>query len=92
MIFEPQGRLQKASLRARVTWLAAFCVAGAVALVSLGAYLIVKKSVYDALDECLRSRAATVRVQAASTTGTSSRGTTQSVRRIASIRTSDRRS
>lgn len=60
MILEPQGRLQKASLRARVTWLAAFCVAGAVALVSLGAYMIVKKSVYDALDEGLRSRAATV--------------------------------
>ncbi|WP_390827106.1 HAMP domain-containing sensor histidine kinase [Lentzea alba] len=60
MIFEPQGRLQKASLRARVTWLAAFCVAGAVALVSFGAYMIVRKSVYDALDESLRSRAATV--------------------------------
>ena len=60
MIFEPQGRLQKASLRARVTWLAAFCVAGAVALVSFGAYMIVRKSVYDALDDSLRSRAATV--------------------------------
>jgi two-component system sensor histidine kinase MprB len=60
VIFEPQGRLQKASLRARVTWLAAFCVAGAVALVSFGAYMIVRKSVYDALDESLRSRAATV--------------------------------
>ena len=60
MIFEPQGRLQRASLRARVTWLAAFCVAGAVALVSFGAYMIVRKSVYDALDENLRSRAATV--------------------------------
>nr|WP_313887825.1 HAMP domain-containing sensor histidine kinase [Lentzea alba] len=59
-MFEPQGRLQKASLRARVTWLAAFCVAGAVALVSFGAYMIVRKSVYDALDESLRSRAATV--------------------------------
>jgi len=60
VIFEPQGRLQRASLRARVTWLAAFCVAGAVALVSFGAYMIVRKSVYDALDENLRSRAATV--------------------------------
>ncbi|MET8762494.1 HAMP domain-containing sensor histidine kinase [Lentzea sp. NPDC004782] len=59
-MFEPQGRLQRASLRARVTWLAAFCVAGAVALVSFGAYMIVRKSVYDALDENLRSRAATV--------------------------------
>jgi two-component system sensor histidine kinase MprB len=60
VIGEPQGRLQRASLRARVTWLAAFCVAGAVALVSFGAYMIVRKSVYDALDESLRSRAATV--------------------------------
>ena len=60
MIFEPQGRLQRASLRARVTWLAAFCVAGAVALVSFGAYMIVRKGVYDALDDSLRSRAATV--------------------------------
>ncbi|MGW4211602.1 sensor histidine kinase [Lentzea sp. NPDC004789] len=60
MIFEPQGRLQRASLRARVTWLAAFCVAGAVALVSFGAYMIVRKSVYDALDESLRSRAVAV--------------------------------
>ncbi|GAA3632396.1 two-component system sensor histidine kinase MprB [Lentzea atacamensis] len=60
MIIEPQGRLQRASLRARVTWLAAFCVAGAVALVSFGAYMIVRKSVYDALEEGLRSRAATV--------------------------------
>jgi two-component system sensor histidine kinase MprB len=60
VIFEPQGRLQKASLRARVTWLAAFCVAGAVALVSFGAYMIVRKSVYDALDESLRQRANTV--------------------------------
>lgn len=60
MIVEPQGRLQRASLRARVTWLAAFCVAGAVALVSLGAYMVVRKSTYDALDDGLRQRAATV--------------------------------
>jgi two-component system sensor histidine kinase MprB len=60
VIFEPQGRLQKASLRARVTWLAAFCVAGAVALVSLGAYMVVRKSTYDALDESLRTRAVAV--------------------------------
>jgi two-component system sensor histidine kinase MprB len=64
VIFEPQGRLQRASLRARVTWLAAFCVAGAVALVSFGAYMIVRKSVYDALDESLRSRAVTVATSA----------------------------
>ena len=60
MIGEPQGRLQRASLRSRVTWLAAFCVAGAVALVSFGAYMIVRKNVYDALDESLRERAAAV--------------------------------
>lgn len=60
MIGEPQGRLQRASLRARVTWLAAFCVAGAVALVSFGAYMIVRKNVYDALDESLRERAVAV--------------------------------
>jgi hypothetical protein len=35
----------------------------------------------------VRSRAATARVAAAKTTGTSSRGTTKSVRRIASMRT-----
>ena len=60
MIVEPQGRLQKASLRARVTWLAAFCVAGAVALVSFGAYMVVRKSTYDALNESLRTRAVAV--------------------------------
>jgi two-component system, OmpR family, sensor histidine kinase MprB len=60
VIIEPQGRLQRASLRARVTWLAAFCVAGAVALVSFGAYMIVRKNVYDALDDSLRERAAAV--------------------------------
>jgi two-component system sensor histidine kinase MprB len=60
VIVEPQGRLQRASLRARVTWLAAFCVAGAVALVSFGAYMIVRKNVYDALDESLRERAVAV--------------------------------
>ncbi len=60
MTGEPQGRLQRASLRARVTWLAAFCVAGAVALVSFGAYMTVRKNIYDALDENLRERAAAV--------------------------------
>ena len=40
----------------------------------------------------LRSRAATARVAAASTTGTSSRGTTNSVRRMPSMRTSVRSS
>lgn len=59
-MIEPQGRLQRASLRARVTWLAAFCVAGAVALVSFGAYMIVRKNVYDALDESLHERAMAV--------------------------------
>jgi two-component system, OmpR family, sensor histidine kinase MprB len=53
----PMGRLQRASLRVRVTLLAAFCVAGAVALVSLGAYLVVSDNLYDSLDENLRQRA-----------------------------------
>ncbi|TWP49936.1 HAMP domain-containing histidine kinase [Lentzea tibetensis] len=52
-----QGRFQRASLRARVTWLAAFCVAGAVALVSLGAYVVVQDNLVDSLDENLRQRA-----------------------------------
>lgn len=48
---------QRFSLRSRVTLLAAFCVGGAVALVSLGAFLSVKESLYTQLDESLRARA-----------------------------------
>ncbi|RSM82515.1 sensor histidine kinase [Kibdelosporangium aridum] len=59
MIFAPQehGRRQRVSLRSRVTLLAAICVAGAVALVSLGAYLTVQQNLYDQVDQNLRDRA-----------------------------------
>lgn len=45
------------SLRARVTVLAALCVAGAVALVSLGAYMTVRHNLVDQLDQNLTDRA-----------------------------------
>ncbi|GAB3483888.1 sensor histidine kinase [Amycolatopsis cihanbeyliensis] len=45
------------SLRSRVTLLAAICVAGAVGLVSLGAYLTVRDNLYEQLDETLIERA-----------------------------------
>ncbi len=48
------------SLRARVTWLAASCVAGAVALVSLGAYLTVRQNLYDQVDAALAQKASNV--------------------------------
>ncbi|MFI9010534.1 sensor histidine kinase [Actinosynnema sp. NPDC053489] len=57
MIGAANGRLQRVSLRARVTLLAAFCVAGAVALVSLGAYMTVSQNLHDQMDENLRQRA-----------------------------------
>ncbi|QFZ23996.1 HAMP domain-containing histidine kinase [Saccharothrix syringae] len=50
-------RLQRVSLRARVTLLAAFCVAGAVAVVSLGAYMTVSRNLHDQLEDNLRQRA-----------------------------------
>ncbi|HEX6347581.1 MAG TPA: HAMP domain-containing sensor histidine kinase [Umezawaea sp.] len=50
------GRFQRVSLRARVTLLAAFCVAGVVAVVSLGAYMTVSQNLYTQLDETLRQR------------------------------------
>lgn len=53
----PPSRLQKVSLRNRVTWLAAMCVAGAVALVSVGAFVTVRDSLYQQLDESLTERA-----------------------------------
>ncbi|GLZ34453.1 two-component sensor histidine kinase [Lentzea sp. NBRC 105346] len=58
MTLAPRGRFQRASLRVRVTLLAAFCVAGAVALVSLGAYMLVYNSLYNSVDENLHTRAA----------------------------------
>ena len=55
----PGGR-QRISLRSRVTLLAAMCVAGAVALVSLGAYITVSNSLYAQLDQTLEDRAHSV--------------------------------
>lgn len=51
---------QRMSLRTRVTMLTAACVAGAVALVSLGAYLTVRNNLYKQAAEQLLSRAETV--------------------------------
>ncbi|WP_441297526.1 ATP-binding protein [Actinosynnema sp. ALI-1.44] len=51
------GRRQRVSLRSRVTLLAAICVAGAVALVSLGAYLTVQQNLYAQVDDNLKARA-----------------------------------
>ncbi|MQA63410.1 MAG: HAMP domain-containing protein [Actinophytocola sp.] len=45
------------SLRARVTLLAAACVAGAVALVSIGAYFTMAESLYQQVDDRLMQRA-----------------------------------
>jgi two-component system sensor histidine kinase MprB len=51
---EPKRRI---SLRARVAWLAAACVAVALALVSFGAYLTVSNNLYAQLDANLIQRA-----------------------------------
>ncbi|OLF15198.1 sensor histidine kinase [Actinophytocola xanthii] len=48
---------ERVSLRARVTWLVASCVAGAVALVSLGAYLTVRENLYNQVDASLARKA-----------------------------------
>ncbi|QIZ35834.1 HAMP domain-containing sensor histidine kinase [Saccharopolyspora sp. ASAGF58] len=53
----PKGRFQRVSLRNRVTWLAAICVAGAVALVSVAAFITVRDSLYQQLDDNLTERA-----------------------------------
>jgi two-component system sensor histidine kinase MprB len=50
---------QRMSLRARVALLAAACVAGAVALISVGAYVTVYRSLYQQVDDNLRGRAET---------------------------------
>jgi two-component system, OmpR family, sensor histidine kinase MprB len=50
-------RLQRVTLRTRVTLLAAICVGAAVALVSLGAFLTVRDSMYRQLDQDLLDRA-----------------------------------
>lgn len=51
------GRWQRVSLRNRVTLLAAICVAGAVALVSIGAFVTVRDSLYEQVDNNLMERA-----------------------------------
>lgn len=53
----PEHRRRRFSLRARVTLLAAICVAGAVALVSLGAYLTARDNLYSQVDATLLERA-----------------------------------
>jgi two-component system, OmpR family, sensor histidine kinase MprB len=53
----PRAGKRRVSLRSRVTLLAAFCVAGAVALVSLGAYWTVRENLYTQLDDTLWQKA-----------------------------------
>ena len=53
----PPATRKRVSLRSRVTLLAASCVAGAVALVSLGAYWTVRENLYAQLDETLWQKA-----------------------------------
>lgn len=56
MMLTAAGR-RRMSLRVRVTWLVAGCVAGAVALVSLGAYLTVRENLYAQVDSTLTQKA-----------------------------------
>jgi two-component system sensor histidine kinase MprB len=51
---------QRISLRTRVTMLAAACVAGAVALVSLGAFVTVRNNLYSQLESQLMQKAVLV--------------------------------
>ncbi|WP_037334033.1 sensor histidine kinase [Saccharomonospora piscinae] len=53
----PTGARRRFSLRARVSLLAAVCVACTVALVSLGAYITVHRNLYSEFDENLVNRA-----------------------------------
>lgn len=53
---DPPGT-QRFSLRTRVALLAALCVAGAVALISIGAYVTVSRSMYQQVDDDLEGRA-----------------------------------
>ncbi|MGH3436060.1 MAG: sensor histidine kinase [Sciscionella sp.] len=48
---------KRISLRTRVAWLAAACVAVSLALVSLGGYVTVSNSLYSQLDDTLQNRA-----------------------------------
>jgi two-component system sensor histidine kinase MprB len=73
VILTHDGR-RRMSLRVRVTWLAASCVAGAVALVSLGAYLTVRQNLYDQIDTSLAQKAeTTVRSDAVAETASGTR-------------------
>jgi two-component system, OmpR family, sensor histidine kinase MprB len=54
----PSAAKKRVSLRSRVTLLAASCVAGAVALVSLGAYWTVRENLYAQVDDTLQTKAA----------------------------------
>ncbi|WIY05620.1 HAMP domain-containing sensor histidine kinase [Amycolatopsis mongoliensis] len=57
---DPRGTrwgTRRFSLRGRVTLLAAACVAGAVALVSIGAFMVVRSNLYQQLDDGLMARA-----------------------------------
>lgn len=58
-MIQPHDRLQqqRISLRARVTLLVAICVGGALALVSVGAYVTVYRSLYQQVDQTLIARA-----------------------------------
>lgn len=57
---DEQEQPRRFSLSARVTLLAALCVAGAVALVSFGAYLTVRNTLYAQVAENLQQRATVV--------------------------------
>ncbi len=57
MIKLPERTRQRISLRSRVTLLAAVCVGGALALVSIGAYVTVYRSLYQQVDQTLDARA-----------------------------------
>jgi two-component system sensor histidine kinase MprB len=56
-VIEPERARQRISLRSRVTLLAALCVGGALALVSVGAYVTVYRSLYSQIDQTLAARA-----------------------------------
>ncbi|GAA4410565.1 sensor histidine kinase [Actinokineospora soli] len=53
----PNGARQRVSMRSRISLLAALCVGGAVALVSLGAYITVYRGLHAQVDENLAERA-----------------------------------
>ena len=59
LLAPPPVTKKRVSLRSRVTLLAASCVAGAVALVSLGAYFTVRENLYAQLDDTLWQKAQT---------------------------------